>query len=439
MQSHNPNTNHTRQPSASTRAARTTRTTRPIPPTPPHPLVPRPRPQLHLPLIASTAAMPRPPFRHSPPLSEWNRGKPTQRALRIDTSLPLDQLRATTLQSLDPEAHLDFIRYLVSLADQLYAEALKWVKRLATHGPGGLNGLAKTPPFADAMVYLAECHGNALLGLALDHDKAFSLYLQASKLGHPGATYRVAVCYEIGAGTKRDTHRAVQFFKKAASLGDPAALYKLANPREGLVMLKRAAAVADADHPHALHELAMVHEPDPPGGRDPRLREIQHLILPDPAYALELYTQAGKLGYAPAQFRLGTCFEEGDLGCPRDPKTSIMWFTRAAEQGHPDAELALSGWYLEGAEGVLPPDDGQAFAWARRAADKGLSKAEFAVAYYYEMGVGVAQSVDEARRWYQRSAAQGNRKAMERLQEMNTSMKASYKQVKRQKEDCVVM
>ncbi|KNE54397.1 hypothetical protein AMAG_00370 [Allomyces macrogynus ATCC 38327] len=390
--------------------------------------------------------------------------------IRIDTSLPLDQLREEVRVSLDPLAHLDFVRYLVTLADEvasqepdprvaaknvglLHGEALKWAKRLADRGPGGLNG-ARTPPCPEAMVYLAECHGNGALSLPVDHEKAFNLYLAASKLNHPGSTYRVAVCYEVGAGTKRDASRAVKFYRKAAALGDPPAMYKLAlillhgelgttrNPREGITMLKRAALVADQDNPQALHELALLHEPPPPPGHanaDSRSEDLLNLILPDPSYALDLYTQAAQLGYAPSQYRLGMCFQDGDLNCPIDPKGSIMWFTRAAEQGHPDAELALSGWYLEGAEGVLPSNDEQAYAWARRAADKGLSKAEFAVGYYSEMGIGVPSNLDEARRWYQRAAAQGSRKAMERLQYLKHNAVREMPTEKRDKGDCIIM
>jgi len=55
---------------------------------------------------------------------------------------------------------------------------------------------------------LAECYGNGSLGLQIDHEKAFSYYLQASKQSHPPSTYRAAVCYEHGAGTKKDFQRA---------------------------------------------------------------------------------------------------------------------------------------------------------------------------------------------------------------------------------------
>jgi TPR repeat protein len=64
--------------------------------------------------------------------------------------------------------------------------------------------------------------------------------------------------------------------------------------------------------------------------------------------ARELFSQAAQLGYAPAQFRLGACHEFGNLGCVIDPRRSIAWYTKAAQKGDPEAELALSGWYLTG-------------------------------------------------------------------------------------------
>ena len=47
-----------------------------------------------------------------------------------------------------------------------------------------------------------------------------------------------------------------------------------------------------------------------------------------------------------------------------------------------------------------------------------MPKAEYAVGYYCEMGIGVRQDLEEARRWYLRAAAQGNKRSMQRLTEM---------------------
>ncbi|KAJ3382189.1 hypothetical protein HDU80_001595 [Chytriomyces hyalinus] len=271
------------------------------------------------------------------------------------------------------------------------------------------------------MFYLAECYGNGSIGLSVDHDRAFTLYVQASKQNHPSATYRAAVCYEVGAGTKRDYARSVQFYRKSAALGDTAAMYKLGmillngllnqprNPREGVTWLKRAGSQADETTPHALHELAALYE-----GKG----ETNGVVIPDPAYAHDLYRRGAQLGYSPSQYKLGVCYEYGLLDLPIDPRRSIAWYTRAAEQGDPEAELALSGWYLTGADGVLKQSDTEAYLWARKAADKGLAKAEYAVGYYSEHGVGVKGDVEEARKWYMRAASQNNKRAVQRLKEL---------------------
>jgi TPR repeat protein len=230
--------------------------------------------------------------------------------------------------------------------------------------------------------------------LPIDHDRAFALYVQASKQNHAAAAYRAAVCYEIGAGPRKDYARAVQFYRKGAALGDVGAMYKLAiillngtmnipkNEREGVTWLKHAAANADENHPEALHELAVVYEK---GG-------VSSVIV-DEQYARELYTKAAQLGYAPSQFKLGYSYEYGTLTCEVDPRRSIAWYTRAAEQGHPEAELALSGWYLTGSEGVLKQDDTEAYLWAMKAAEQGFAKAEYAVGYYSEGNYTYGNSV----------------------------------------------
>lgn len=357
----------------------------------------------------------------------------------------------------DPEAQFAYAKYLIEAAkkvhdpadgpkqqrkyrDTLLSESLKLIKRLATTG----MGLGK-PPYAEAQFFLANCFGNGSLGLQVDHEKAYNLYVQASKQNHPAATYRTAVCNEVGAGTRRDHHRAVLFYRKASALGDTAGMYKLGmvllngmlgqprNVREAIVWLKRAAAQADEDNPHALHELGLLHE-----------KATNGVVLHDEAYARELFTQAAQLGYSPSQFKLGSAYEYGNLTCPVDPRRSIAWYTKAAQKGDGESELALSGWYLTGSEGVLKQSDSEAYLWARRAATKGIPKAEYAVGYYSEVGIGVAANLDEAKRWYMRAAAQGNKRAMQRLTELKKlkggmGKKGARPTRKDAEKECVVM
>jgi len=76
--------------------------------------------------------------------------------------------------------------------------------------------------------------------------------------------------------------------------------------------------------------------------------------------------------------------------------------------------MALSKWFLCGAEGAFDKDETLAYTFADKAARKGLPSAEFALGYYAEVGVGGPKDVDAARRWYQRAMQHGNPDAKER-------------------------
>ncbi|KAI9372292.1 hypothetical protein BJX61DRAFT_507899 [Aspergillus egyptiacus] len=321
-------------------------------------------------------------------------------------------------------------------------DAYKILKKLVSAG------------YPDAQFYLADCHGQGLLGLQPDPKEAFSLYQSGAKQGHAQAAYRVAVCCEIGheegGGTKRDPFKAVQWYKRAASLGDTPAMYKMGmillkgllgqarNPREGISWLKRAAERADEENPHALHELALLYASA--GEND--------VIIRDENYACQLYHQAAELGYKFSQYRLGLAYEYGLMGCPVDARQSIMLYSAAAAQGEHQSELALSGWYLTGAEGILQQSDTEAYLWARKAAASGLAKAEYAMGYFTETGIGVTANLDDAKRWYWRAAAQGFQKARERLEELKKGgarmqktrlSRSAVNQQKHSDGDCVLM
>ena len=280
--------------------------------------------------------------------------------------------------------------------DDYTAQALKILKKLSS---------AQHP---DAMFYVGDLYSRGALGLAPDVKEAFTLYQSAAKANHAQAAYRVAVCCEMGqdegGGTRKDPIKAMQWYKRAAQLGDVPAMYKMGiiqlkgllgqprNPREALVFLKKAAERADAENPHALHELALLHEHGAEG------------VPKDDRYSKELFLRCANLGYKFSQYRLGCAFEYGLLACPVDPRQSIAWYSKAAVQEEHQSELALSGWYLTGSEGVLQQSDTEAYLWARKAAQAGLAKAEYAMGYFTEVGIGAPANLEDAKRWYWRAA-----------------------------------
>ena len=367
------------------------------------------------PPAAAAGALGRPP-----PQPQIPNGKPGPAVTNKTpvTTEELERLRATIKNNPnDQQSALTLAKKLVEAADVLVPrlpdpkararsreryvmDAHKILKKLAS---------AQNP---DAMFFFADCQGRGALGYEPDNKEAFTLYQSAAKLGHAAAAYRTAVCCEIGnddgGGTRKDPLKAMQWYKRAATLGDTPAMYKLGmillkgllgqekDRREAISWLKRAAERADGENPHALHELALFYESA--GPNDPVVR--------DEGYALQLFTEAAELGYKFSQFRLGCVYEFGLMGCPIDPRLSIMWYSRAAQQGEHQAELALSGWYLTGSDGVLQQSDTEAYLWARKAAQAGLAKAEYAMGYYTEVGIGVPANLEDAKRWYWRAAGE---------------------------------
>ncbi|KAL9552647.1 hypothetical protein MBANPS3_003652 [Mucor bainieri] len=307
----------------------------------------------------------------------------------------------------------------------LVLEAQKILKRLALGGGGmglGTDG--------DAQFLLANCYGVGGLGLPLDRERAFSLYIHASKQNHIESTYRAGVCYEIGIGTRKDCGRAMSFYRKAATQSHVASMYKLAiilmrgfcgqtiNVKEALTWLQRAAALATTQNPHAMYALAMFQFSD----------EFAEHTIADSAYALELLHRSAHMEYLPSQVKLGELYEMGGQGLVQvDDALSIYWYTRAAEQGNADAALALSSWYLTGSTGILAQSDREAYLWARKAASCQLAERWTAAKAYFLVGmIGVSEtSTEDAAVWFERSAALGHLGAMAMLQEQEDEKEAS--------------
>ncbi|KAI9495985.1 hypothetical protein BDB00DRAFT_811288 [Zychaea mexicana] len=305
-------------------------------------------------------------------------------------------------------------------------EAYRLLKRL-TQYRGSLCG--------EAHYLLANCHGFGYFNGSRNPDQAYIMYTQASKQNHGEATYRTAVCLELGLGTHQDLQRAFVFYRKAAHLGHPASMYKLGmilfqgqlgqsvHKREAISWLQRAAETSAI--PLAQHTLAMIqlkggenintsndisknHNTIKKNKTTDRLSNNNTttsnndtgLIIEDYPYAIELLYDAAQEGFALSQFKLAECFEHGLFVHP-DMDLALYWYTKAAESGNAEAALALSGFHLTGF-GALEQSDRQAYLWARKAvtmaaviyhqygADRWtLAKAYFMVGYYTEQGIGL--------------------------------------------------
>ena len=236
-----------------------------------------------------------------------------------------------------------------------------------------LQNLAKSGyPFAQ--YYLADGYASGIFSKGKeDWSSAFPLFVLAAKHGHAESAYRTALCYEFGAGCRKDPARAVQFLRSAASKRHPGAMTRLGQAclsgdlgekryREGIKWMKLATEAADEVYNNAPYLLGCLYETG--YGDD---------VFQDESYAADLFTRAADLGHAEASFRMGDAYEHGKLTCPRDPALSVHFYTSAAERGHAAGMMGLCAWYMVGAHPFLEQDEAEAYEWARRSAELGMS------------------------------------------------------------------
>lgn len=344
----------------------------------------------------------------------------------LSTRQTLEMYRANVKKTNDPAIQYEFAVFMISAAQELPPEletaSTSDTSVGATHGDllkearQILQRLSdRSYPFAQ--YYLADGYSSGLFNKGkVDNEKAFPLFVSASKHGHAEAGYRAALCYEFGWGCRVDVQKASQFYRHAASKNHPGAMLRLGRAclvgdmglgkkyREGVKWLKRAAESADFQYNSAPYELGVLHETG--YGND---------IFRDESYAAQLFTKSADLGHSEANYRLGDAYEHGKLSCPRDPALSVHFYTGAAQHLHPLAMMALCAWYMVGAEPVLEKDENEAYEWARKAAETGLPKAEYTIGFFTETGIGCRRDPLEANVWYVRAADHGDDRATHRI------------------------
>ncbi|KIJ27161.1 hypothetical protein M422DRAFT_117160, partial [Sphaerobolus stellatus SS14] len=97
---------------------------------------------------------------------------------------------------------------------------------------------------------------------------------------------------------------------------------------------------------------------------------------------------------------LGHAYEYAFPPFPFNPLLSVQYYSLASQQGEAEADMALSKWFLCGADGAFEKDEGLAVTFTDKAAKKGLHSAEFAMGYYAEVSIGGPKDFEVARKWY---------------------------------------
>ena len=354
----------------------------------------------------------------------------------------LENAREGVLNSNDPEMQLVWAQDVLAHADIAIQNDQRSIEYQAPR--------SRTPPIEhqlriealNVVKFLADQHhpqaefmrGKWLefgkFGYPINLPEAYRAYSRAAQNGYPRAEYRMGTQFENSG----DPVKAVNHYSLGVNAGDSASCYRLGmmillgqqgqrqDYARGIDLIKFSANCADEDAPQGAYVYGML-----------LARELPQVTVPDQFLhpdidAAKMYIEkAAFLGFAKAQSKIGAAYELSQLNCRFDPVLSLHYSNLAARQGDPEAEMAISKWFLCGYEDLFRKNEDMAFNYAQRAALVGLATAEFALGYFYEVGISVPVNFKEAQNWYRKAAAQGNKDAAARVEGISRSKTLSRK------------
>lgn len=275
--------------------------------------------------------------------------------------------------------------------------------------------------------------------------KALQYYMKAANLNHSDSCYRTAISFEYQKGTpptcakEKCLQMSLQYYELGAQLNSQACMYKLGMAylygleKEPTLYPARDIRLSvsyfqKCNTAQSNYELGKFYEQTTLP--IPIQNDLQSQgIIRDSNLALRYYHEsATKFNYPLAQWKLGHCYELGELSLPIDAQKSIAWYHKAAtprdssQKGNPMAMLAISGWYLTGAPGVLKPNYNESFQWLYRSekiSEGKLPRVEFILGSYYANGIGCDRNLNLAKIHFQIAANLGFLRAIEALKRFN--------------------
>ena len=114
---------------------------------------------------------------------------------------------------------------------------------------------------------------------------------------------------------------------------------------------------------------------------------------------------------------MGKAFIFGHSGLKRDVVEARAWLLKAAAQGMDEAQVIYADMLHKGMGG--PENNKEALEWFVKAANHGRKDAQHNVGLFYLHGFGMGKAdVEEAKLWFERSARQGHKAAIAKLEQV---------------------
>ncbi len=125
--------------------------------------------------------------------------------------------------------------------------------------------------------------------------------------------------------------------------------------------------------------------------------------------ALALFIEAGLAGDSSGSRNAGYCYALG-IGCEKDKKKAVEWYTVSAKSGNAKAQCNLGVMYSYG--NGTEQNYAEAAYWFRKSAEGGYSRGQTNLGELLTKGLGVERNPTEAAYWFGKS---GSPRALHRL------------------------
>lgn len=210
---------------------------------------------------------------------------------------------------------------------------------------------------------------------------------QGAEGGHAQSAKELALCYLKGIGSAVDFQQADVWFCRWAELEGSEAMFQLAMQyAQGTLLPKRMgkamalvyraeqAGMAEAREQFSAQYRAWKEQQDTPEQLYQKAKELEK----NSQQAQDLYLQAAKMGYAPAQVEVGTYLE-----AQKRPEEALIWYGRAAKQGERKATFKLGYYFGSGIYPWIRVDLDRAVFWSLQAMERGEVVGTYNAAVYY--------------------------------------------------------
>ena len=295
---------------------------------------------------------------------------------------------------------------------KLFDEGISWLSKSAAQGD------------IDALDLFGKYSYNGLFGVTKSFKDAFNYWKQAADLGHPQSQLNIANMFSAGDGVDKSEEQAVIWYNKAADQGDKSALHRLGSYsyngwfgvtksfKDAFNYWKQA---ADLGHPLSQLEISTMFS----SGDGYDNKGVQLLKGSEEAkkLAFEWCEKAAKNGNAAAQNLLGYYYSVGD-GVNKSEEQAVVWYKKAADQGHKSALYKLGGYSYKGESGMTKSLK-DAFNYWKKAADLGHPLSQLEISSMFQNGTGYdkdgiqllkdsKEAMELALEWCDKAAKNGN-------------------------------